>query len=87
MMQFPFMNPEQEFDSQTSKSSQCRNQSREELKLVSLRELLQPLLTAVGQRQPWVEDFQDDQLMLSADSYEVIHEFARLQSGTAATPS
>lgn len=70
----------------SNEQQQRVQQTRNELKLVSLKELLQPLVTAVGQRQPWVDDFRDDQVMLSADLYEVIREFARLQVTAAATP-
>ena len=49
------------------------------LKRVSLGEFIQPLVTAAGQRQPWLEDFGNDSIMLPADLYDVIKEYSRLQ--------
>ena len=50
------------------------------LKKLPLNEFLQPLVTAMHQRQPWVDDFCNDQIMLPVDLYEVIKEFTRLQT-------
>ena len=87
MMHFPFLNPESDGPTLAQERTQRQQQSRDELKLVSLNEFLQPLVAAVGQRQPWVDDFGDDKVMLSADLYEVIREFAKLQPGAATAQS
>lgn len=50
-----------------------------QLKQLPLQEFLQPMVAAMNQAQPWVEDFGSDQIMLPVDLYEVIKEFARLQ--------
>ncbi len=54
-----------------------------ELKQLPLAEFLKPMLAAIHQSQPWVEDFHSDQIMLPLDLYEVIKEFSRLQPGNA----
>ena len=84
MMDFAFLNSDA--DEQAADRLKRVRQSRDELNLVSLQELLQPLVKAVGQRQQWVEDFRDDQVMLSADLYEVLREFSRLQESPDTAP-
>lgn len=57
-----------------------KERSTQELKQLSLAEFLQPLATAIRQKQPWVDDFGTDQIMVSPDLYEVIQTFAVMQS-------
>ena len=60
-------------------NSSTTDQPASPLKRVSLGEFIQPLVAAAGQRQPWLEDFGDESIMLPADLYDVIREYARLQ--------
>jgi hypothetical protein len=53
------------------------------LKQLTLSEFLKPMMAALQQRQPWVDDFRNDPIMLPVDLYEVVREFARLQTGPA----
>ena len=53
---------------------------QDELMKLALSEFLKPMMAAVKQSQPWINDFENDQIMLPVDLYEVIKEFARLQS-------
>ncbi len=50
------------------------------LKQLPLSEFLQPLVTAMTQKQPWVDDFSNDPIMLPPDLYEVIKTFAKMQT-------
>ena len=55
----------------------------DQLKKLPLSEFLKPMMTAVRQSQPWIDDFGNDTIMLPVDLYEVIKEFARLQKRQA----
>ena len=63
-----------------NKLKPATNPPSSDLMQVSLSEFLQPMMAAIKQSQPWVNDFENDQIMLPVDLYEVIKEFARLQT-------
>ena len=56
------------------------------LKQLSLAEFLQPMMAAMTQKQPWIEDFGGDQITMPADLYEVLTAFSSMQKSMPNMP-
>ncbi|MDG2104017.1 MAG: hypothetical protein P8J91_09720 [Pirellulaceae bacterium] len=48
-------------------------------KPMSLADFVQPMMAALEQGQPWVNDFASDTIMLPVDLHEVIQAYAEIQ--------
>lgn len=64
-----------------------KKRSNRDLKQIPLADFLKPMLQAVDQSQPWVNDFDNDSIMLPVDLYEVIQAYAQLQSNPPKPPA
>lgn len=69
----------------TKKADQAKK-PEDQLKMVALSELINPLIKAIEQSQPWVEDFGQEQIIVSADLHEVLNAFANLQMAKKRKP-
>ncbi len=80
MMNLPFPNDRlKPFKSSLKVTGPKPTQPGPDWKPMSLSDFIQPMLTAVEQGQPWVNDFATDTIMLPVDLHEVIHAYTQIQ--------